>query len=277
MATGNVVLVTGASSGIGRATANRLAAAGWRVWGGSRRAAAASEDASNPSSGDWTPVALDITRDDSVAAATTAVLSRDGRLDALVHCAGISVAGAVEDVTIEEAERQFATNYFGAVRTLQAVLPVMRGQGSGRIVLVGSIGGLIGLPFLGHYSASKFALDGLVEALRHEIAPFGIQATVLHPGDIRTEISANQIEGARTGESSAYASRFRGMVATYDKAVRDARGPEVIAGAIERVLQRRRQPPAVIAGTPIERTGVGLKAALPRSFFEVVIRKSYGL
>ncbi|MDX2159265.1 MAG: SDR family oxidoreductase [Hyphomicrobiaceae bacterium] len=269
--TSRVVLVTGSSSGIGRASADHLSQNGWHVWGASRRLTAASEV------GTWTPVRLDVTSDDSVAAAMAAVLERSQRLDALVHCAGIAVAGSVEDVTLAEAEHQIATNYLGTVRMLRAVLPVMRQQGTGRIIVIGSIGGLIGLPFLGHYSASKFALDGLVEALRHELAPFAIQATILHPGDIRTDISSNQVEGAATGPSSAYHARFRATISAYDRNVREARGPEVIAAAVEHVLTSRRQPARVIAGTSIERAGVGLKSALPRRLFELILRKSYGL
>ncbi|MGE0699384.1 MAG: SDR family oxidoreductase [Hyphomicrobiaceae bacterium] len=266
-------LVTGTSSGIGLAVAERLAQEGWRVHGGSRRMPPPEGGGTRA----WTPVPLDVTSDRSVEAAVATVLDADGRIDALIHCAGISVAGSIEDVTVAEVERQLATNYLGTVRMVQAVLPAMRLAGRGRIIVVGSIGGLIGLPFIGHYSASKFALDGMVQALRIEIAPFGIEATILHPGDIRTDISANQIEGARTGPQSAYHARFKAAVAAYDKAVRAARGPEVIAEAVARVVRRRRMPTRVIVGTANERAGIGLKALLPGRAFEAIIRKTYGL
>lgn len=269
-----VALVTGSSSGIGKAVANALSRSGWRVYGGSRRAVALSEDAK---AAGWTPVALDVTSDDSVAAAVTSILESDHQIDALVHCAGISVAGSIEDVSIAEVESQLATNYLGAVRVVQAVLPAMRRAGRGNIVVVGSIGGLIGLPFIGHYSASKFALDGMMQALRIEIAPFGIDATVLHPGDIQTDISTNQIEGARTGHESVYHRRFKATIGAYDKAVREARRPEVIADAIERLLARRKLPARVVVGTPSERAGVVLKALLPSRVFETIIKKTYGL
>ena len=265
---GGVALVTGSSSGIGRATADALASAGWRVTGGSRREQTAEG---------WTPVALDVTDDASVAAAASALLAREGRIDALVHCAGISVAGAVEDVSVEEAAHQLATNYLGTVRLLKAVLPAMREQRSGRIVVVGSIGGIIALPFIAHYSASKFALDGLVGALRHELAPFGIQATILHPGDIRTDISRNQLEGKATGPASPYHARFRATVDHYDRAVDAARGPEVIADAVACVLARHRQPGRVIAGTPMELAGVALKGLLPSRWFERILAGTYRL
>ncbi len=267
-----VALVTGSSSGIGQAVADRLASVGWRVYGASRRAAAS---VTQPSA--WTPIPLDVISDVSVEAAVGSVLSAEQRIDLLVHCAGISVAGSIEDVSIPEAERQLATNYLGTIRVLQAVLPAMRQAGKGRIIVVGSIGGLIGLPFIGHYSASKFALDGMVQALRVEIAPFGIEATVLHPGDIQTDISANQIEGERTGSSSVYHRRFKATVGAYDKAVREARKPDVIAKAVLKLLARRSLPVRAVVGTPSERAGVVLKALLPSRVFETIIRKTYGL
>lgn len=268
-----VALVTGSSSGIGQAVAECLAMAGWQVFGASRRGAASA--GAKPAA--WTPIPLDVTSESSVAAAVATVLEADQRIDLLVHCAGISVAGSIEDVSIPEAERQLATNYLGTIRVIQAVLPAMRRAGKGRIIVVGSIGGLIGLPFIGHYSASKFALDGMVQALRVEIAPFGIEATVLHPGDIQTDISANQIEGERTGSSSVYHRRFKATVGAYDKAVREARKPDVIAKAVLKLLARRSLPVRAVVGTPSERAGVVLKALLPSRVFETIIRKTYGL
>jgi len=270
-----VALITGSSSGIGRAVADRLAKDGWHVYGGSRRGPAA--EAGAPSSQSWTPITLDVTSDASVETAVGSILDAESRIDLLVHCAGISVAGSIEDVSLDEAAQQLATNYLGAVRVMRAVLPAMRQAQRGRIIMIGSIGGLIGLPFIGHYSASKFALDGMVQALRIEIAPFGIEATVLHPGDIQTDISTNQVEGQSTGPGSAYLDRFKSTIGAYDKAVRGARKPTVIADAVARALRRRQLPARIIAGTPNERAGVVLKALLPPRVFERILRKTYGL
>ncbi len=266
-----VILVTGSSSGIGRATADRLTRDGTSVYGGSRRT-----PDTQPASG-WIPLPLDVTSDSSVEAAFGSIVEQQGHIDAVVHCAGISVAGAIEDVTVAEVERQLQTNYLGTIRVLRAALPLMRERRQGRLIVVGSIGGLIGLPFLGHYSASKFALDGMMQALRIEVAPFGIQATILHPGDIQTDISSNQLEGSRTGAASAYHGRFKATVETYDTAVTRARPPGVIADAVARLLDSQRMPPRVIAGTANERTGVVLKSLLPARVFELIIRKTYGL
>jgi|GraSoiStandDraft_4_1057263.scaffolds.fasta_scaffold112563_2 NAD(P)-dependent dehydrogenase (short-subunit alcohol dehydrogenase family) len=264
----DVVLVTGSSSGIGQACCDRLANSGRRVYGASRTPCVAER---------WTYVAMDVTDDASVARAVGEVLRREGRIDALVHCAGISVAGSFEDTTVEEAKRQFDTNFFGAVRTLRAILPAMRKQGAGKLVVVGSIGGLMGLPYIGYYSASKFALDGLVQALRMEIRPFGIEATVVHPGDFNTAISANQILCANATSDSAYFAACQRTIEIYDTNVRGARPADVVARKIERLLSRRRLPVRSVLGTPTEVMGVWLKSVLPSRGFEYLFRKSYKL
>ena len=263
-----VVLVTGSSSGIGRACCDRLAAGGRRVYGASRTPGAAAQ---------WTYVAMDVTDDASVARAVDEVVRREGRIDALVHCAGISIAGSFEDTTVEEANRQFDTNFFGAVRVVRAVLPVMRRQGAGKLIVVGSIGGLMGLPYIGYYSASKFALDGLVQALRMEIRPFGIEATVVHPGDFNTAISANQILCASANADSAYFAACQRTIEIYDTNVKQARSADVVARRIERLLSRRRLPVRSVLGTPSEVFGVWLKSVLPSRSFEYLFRKSYKL
>jgi NAD(P)-dependent dehydrogenase (short-subunit alcohol dehydrogenase family) len=264
----DVVLVTGSSSGIGRACCDRLANGGRRVYGASRKAG---------ESAPWTYVAMDVTDDASVERAIAEVLRCEGRIDALVHCSGVSLAGSFEDTTIEEAKRQFETNFFGAIRVMRAVLPVMRKQGRGKILVIGSIGGLIGLPYIGYYSASKFALDGLVEALRMEVAPFGIEATVVHPGDFNTAISANQVLCGRSGADSPYHAVCHRTIEIYDAAVRRARPADVVARRIERLLARRRLPVRSVLGTPSEVLGVWLKSALPSRGFEYLFRKSYKL
>ena len=264
----DVVLVTGSSSGIGRACCDRVAGGGRRVYGASRTPGDAAR---------WTYVAMDVTDDASVARAVDEVVRREGRIDALVHCAGISIAGSFEDTTVEEANRQFDTNFFGAVRVVRAVLPVMRRQGAGKLIVVGSIGGLMGLPYIGYYSASKFALDGLVQALRMEIRPFGIEATVVHPGDFNTAISANQILCANANSDSAYFAACQRTIGIYDTNVRGARPADVVARRIERLLSRRRLPVRSVLGTPSEVFGVWLKSVLPSRSFEYLFRKSYKL
>jgi NAD(P)-dependent dehydrogenase (short-subunit alcohol dehydrogenase family) len=186
-----VVLVTGASSGIGKACAERLFARGCRVYGTSRQAPRA---LAQVRTSDLAPmlrmIPLDVTSDASVDAAVGVVVACEGRIDAVVNNAGFGVAGAAELTTIEEAREQFETNFFGTVRVCRAVLPVMRQQGSGRILNVSSIAGRIGIPFQAFYSASKFAIEGFSEALRMEVAPFGVKVVLIEPGDFRTGFTA---------------------------------------------------------------------------------------
>lgn len=262
-----VVFVTGASSGIGRACCERLAAGGWTVVGGSRAATAADR---------WTSVKLDVRDDQSVRDAVAEVAARHGRIDALVHAAGISIAGAVEDIDLATAQQLFETNYFGTVRMIRAIVPAMRAAGHGRILVIGSIGGLIGLPFLAHYSASKFALVGLVEALRLEIAPFGIDAGIIHPGDIHTNIATNQrvIDG---GPASPYSRPRQLLVRAFDDSVASAPPPAVVARAVERALAARRCPPRTVVGRPPERLAVVARKLLRARTFEWLLRRTYGL
>jgi NAD(P)-dependent dehydrogenase (short-subunit alcohol dehydrogenase family) len=263
-----VALVTGSSSGVGRACCERLAArGGWRVYGGSRTAVAGEG---------WSYLAMDVTDDASVARAVEELLGREGRIDALVHCAGVSLVGSIEDTTVEEARRHLDINYFGSVRVIRAVLPAMRQQAAGRIIVIGSIGGLIGLPYQGHYSAGKFALDGLVEALRTEIRPFGIEVCVLHPGDLNTAIGVHRVTSENANDSSVYDAAFRRAVAFYAASEKKGPAPDIVARTVERMLHRRRLPVRTVVGTALELMGVWGKTALPARTFEYLMRQAYG-
>jgi NAD(P)-dependent dehydrogenase (short-subunit alcohol dehydrogenase family) len=168
-------VVTGASSGIGGAVARRLAAAGFRVFGASRKAPA------DPVSG-VEHVSIDVDDDSSVSGGVAEVLRDAGRIDLLVNNAGYLCAGAVEEISIDEAKAQFETNYFGVLRMSCAVLPGMRQHGRGHIITVSSLAGLVPVPYWGQYNASKFAVEGLMETLRYKVRPFGIRVAMVEPG-----------------------------------------------------------------------------------------------
>src|SRR3989441_2944958 len=181
-------LVTGASSGIGEATAERLAMAGYKVYGTSRRAAKASQ----PS---FELLPLDVTSDESVEATIREVLRAEGRIDLLVNNAGFSVAPAgAEESSIEQARSIFDTNFFGIVRMTRAVVPHMRFQGSGRIINIGSVLGFLPAPYMALYSATKHAVEGYSESLDHELRTRGIRVSVIEPAYTKTRFDANLLE-----------------------------------------------------------------------------------
>ncbi|MCA9131232.1 MAG: oxidoreductase [Planctomycetales bacterium] len=183
-----IALVTGASSGIGKATAERLMKAGYKVYGTSRRGAALGQQP-------FEMLALDVTNDASVAAAVGELIRREGRIDLLVNNAGFSLATAgAEESSIEQVKSIFDTNFFGIVRMTRAVLPHMRKQTSGRIINIGSIVGFLPAPFMAFYSATKHALEGYSQSLDHEVRTLGIRVVVIQPAGTSTQIDANAPE-----------------------------------------------------------------------------------
>ena len=234
-----VALVTGASSGIGDATARRLAQLGYTVYAVARRA---DRMAGLKEQGIRTEAA-DVTDDAALVALVDKVISETGRIDVLVNNAGYGSYGALEDVPIAEARRQFDVNVFALARLIQLVLPQMRAQRDGYIVNISSIGGKIWEPLGSWYHATKFAVEGLSDSLRAEVAGFGIKVIVIEPGAIRTEwaaISADNLEAASAGTPYREQARFvSGALRATDKS-RLTSGPAVVANAIARAVQSPR-------------------------------------
>lgn len=188
MANVKIALVTGASSGIGEATAHRLATAGYKVYGTSRRGVQAGKQS-------FEMLALDVTSDESVAAAVSEVIRRDGRIDLLVNNAGFGVApGGAEESSIEQARSIFETNFFGLIRMTRAVLPQMRHQGSGHIINISSVLGFLPMPYGALYAATKHAVEGYSESLDHELRTRGIRVSIIEPAYTKTPFDANFIE-----------------------------------------------------------------------------------
>ena len=263
-----VVLVTGASAGIGRATADRLQGQGWTVVGASRRATA---------SGGWSPLMMDVDDDESVSTGVAKVVAERGRIDAVVACAGWGLAGAVEQTPIDQAKRQFETNFWGAVRVVRATLPLMRRQGGGRVVLVSSIGGIVALPFQAFYSASKFALEGYGEALAYEVAPFGIEVTLVQPGNVRTDFTQNRLDVVAPDGEDVYADMVAKSVGLMERDEQNGVPPDDVAAVIARVLDSRRPRRRVSVGKPEERVGIIAKRLLPWRLFERAAKGSLGV
>jgi NAD(P)-dependent dehydrogenase (short-subunit alcohol dehydrogenase family) len=267
-AAARTAIVTGASAGIGKACADRLAATGWSVTGASRRGTG------GPG---WTGLVMDVDSDEAVADGVASVVKRDGRIDALVAAAGWGVAGAAECTTIAAAKAQFETNFWGCVRVVQAVLPQMRAQRTGRIILISSIGGAIGIPFQAYYSASKFALEGFAEAVAYEVAPFGVQVTLVQPGNIATDFTASRVIAEGAAADSAYAAAMMKAVSLMARDEANGAPAEQVAAAVERVLSARRPQRRVSVGKAGERAGLLAKRLLPFRVFEAAAKGSLGV
>lgn len=235
-----VILITGASSGIGYDTATRLAKQGHKVYGAARRI-----DKMQPLKElGVTPIKMDVTDDASMIAGVNAVMEAEGRIDVLVNNAGYGYFGAVENVSMEEARKQLEVNVFGLARLTQLVIPHMRQQGSGRIVNLASIAGKLALYFGGWYHVSKFAVEGFSDALRMELKPFGIDVVIIEPGSIRTDwgvIAADHLAESSKGTvyEQAALNEANAMNFLYTRAGKLISPPSVIAKAICKGVNRR--------------------------------------
>lgn len=251
-----VVLITGASSGIGLACAEHLTTRGCRVYGASRRG----------------PIAMDVRDGASVRAAVARILAAEGRIDAVINNAGIAIAGAVEDTSVEEAREQFDVNFFGVLRVCREVLPVMREQRAGCIINISSIAGLLAVPYQGLYSASKFALEGLTESLRLEVRDFGIRVVLVEPGDHRTAFTANR---RQTQTSLAYRKRSEFAVGRMAADEQSGPGPERLARLVDRILNTPDPRLRYTVGPAFERAAVFLKRLVPWLIIEKIMTRYY--
>jgi NAD(P)-dependent dehydrogenase (short-subunit alcohol dehydrogenase family) len=258
-----VALVTGASSGIGRATAQLLAQRGFRVFGTSR------QPEPDPTL-EYAMLPLDVRSEESVRAAVQAVLDQAGRIDVLVNNAGYGQFGAVEENTIAEAQAQFDTNVFGALRVIQAVVPIMRRQGSGRIISTSSVLGQVAPPFVGLYAGSKFALEGLSESLRAELRPFGIHVSLVEPGFVKSSF----VDKEPTHPIAAYDSQRHAATAFNRQGLANGLDPNEVAGLIVRVATRRKPGLRYRAGRSSSLL-IMLKRLLPEALFELVTRRIF--
>ncbi|MCX6050635.1 MAG: oxidoreductase [Chloroflexi bacterium] len=223
-----VAIVTGVSSGIGQEIAQLLAKRGWQVFGTVRKLNEAASIAGVQL------LSMDVTNLGTVNHAVQTVLQASRRIDALVNNAGYALTGALEETSIEEAQQQFDTNFFGIMRTTQAVLPTMRQQRAGRIVNISSVLGFLPAPYMGVYAASKHAVEGYTETLDHEVRRFGIRAVLVEPGYTRTALGAKTQTTARA--LTDYASERQRAVAATQSQMDKAAGPAAVAGAVYTAL-----------------------------------------
>jgi NAD(P)-dependent dehydrogenase (short-subunit alcohol dehydrogenase family) len=264
--TGKVVLITGASAGIGLACAQHLFELENTVIGASRRTSAA-----HP----WSSIEMDVDDDRSVTDGVESAITEFGGLDAVVTCAGWGLAGAIEQTPIDEARAQIETNFFGTVRAVVAALPSLR-ERRGHIVIMSSIGGTIGIPFQGYYSASKFALEGWAEALAWEVRPYGVTVTLIEPGNFRTDFTRSRRTVTVRGDDLYAAARTK-AIDVMEKDELAGADPTAVARQVAKVLSSKRPPRRRTVGPRVERLGPMAKRLLPGRAFDAASASSLGM
>ena len=261
------VLITGASSGLGAAMAERMAGLGWRVFGTSRKPREAEKGI------EW--IAMDVCDDDSVAAGLAVLFERSDRIDGLVCNAGWGIYGAVEETELSRARAQFETNFFGVLRVLTPLLRRMREQDSGRILLVGSLAGRAPIPFQAHYSASKAAIEALAFSLANEVEPFNIDISLIEPGDINTAFNDVMDWGDRPVDSP-YAERSAICEESIRESLPKSPGPEIVADAVAHALTARRPKLRYPVGKEARLVGIGKRLLSDRISLKT-IRDHFGI
>jgi len=271
------VLLSGASTGIGRASAERLTRAGWRVLAGARSDADLESLAQLPGT---EPIRLDVTSDDDVAAVAARV---SGRLDALVNNAGIAVGGPIEGIPVEDLRNQLEVNVVGQVAVTQAVLPRLRAAQGGRIVFISSASGRVSAPMLGPYSASKFAIEAIADSLRLELRPWGIGVVLVEPGSIDTDMwrkvqdTVDESEASLSPENRAlYAGHTAGLRRMAARIQKQTSPVEKVAEAVLKALTAERPKARYLVGADA-RIQLALQAGLPRRAFDAAVAKASGV
>jgi NAD(P)-dependent dehydrogenase (short-subunit alcohol dehydrogenase family) len=274
-----IALITGSSSGIGLATSLYLARRGYTVWATMRNLEKASELRKIIES-ERLPIELaqlDVCDDSSVKEAVAQILQKSGRIDVLVNNAGYGLRGAIEEVSLDEWKRQFETNFYGVIRVTQAVLPQMRAQRSGAIVNISSVLGRMAIPFSGPYTASKFALEGLTETLRYELAPWNIKVVLIEPGFIATNFQQNaQLAQAAQSQDSPYALFKQASGRRVQRNIYRAAPPERVAEVIYRAITHPCPKLRYAVGRDA-RLVLPLRRFLPEGLFERILKRQLGL
>lgn len=259
-----VVLVTGASSGIGFEIATYLSKRQYIVYGGSRSA---------PKNDLFHVVKMDVTDEKSVKTAVSEIIEKEGKIDVLINNAGIGSAGAVEKTPIEDIKKSFEVNLFGVIRVCQAVLPYMRKQKYGRIINMSTLGSMIGLPFRAFYSSSKGAMDLMTETLRLEVDRFGIQACTIHPGEIKTNIAEHRIVSTSISDET-YGKTIEKAFKQLNSSVNHGKDPKLFGPYIDNIIKAKKIKRNYYIGTFNELLGIKLKKFLPYYLYEKIL-KSY--
>lgn len=264
-----IILITGASSGFGKISAQMLSEQGHIVYGTSRKP-----------SGDIGKVRMlvvDVTNPSSIQKAVELTLSEQGRIDVLINNAGMGIGGALELATEEEVSRQMNTNFFGVVNMCREVLPAMRRARSGKIINISSIGGVMGIPYQGFYSASKFAVEGYSETLALEVHPFGIKVCLVQPGDFNTGFTDNRNVSELTLEDADYGKSFAKSLQIIEKEERNGCHPKKLATAICRIVAHKNPGFRTKVGPLVQVLFAKSKRWLPDSVMLAALRWFYAI
>lgn len=264
-----VVFITGVSSGFGKKIAELLAIKGHIVYGTVRKETEIMHNVNI--------LKMDLTDHLSIKQAVSTVLQNEGRIDILINNAGAHTGGAIETTPIENIRLQMDTNVMGMVYMLRQVLPAMRKQMEGTIINFSSIGGLMGLPFQGFYSASKFAIEGISEALRMEVKPFNIKVVVINPGDFHTNNTANRRNFLNKAVNDPYADQFSKTLAIIEKDENTGWPPEVLAKKLVQIVEAKNPRKRYVIATAEQKFAVFLKNILPAGWFMKMLAPHYGI
>lgn len=269
-----VAFISGASSGIGRAAGNALIEHGHTVYGATRRRITGCE-LLHSSPLDFYLLTMDVNDEASVENAIALVMAKEGRIDLFVSCAGYGLSGAVEETTVQESKDQFNTNFFGTLAVLNRIVPIMRSQEEGRIVVIGSVAAYIPLPFQSMYCASKYALEAMTESLRMEVAPFNIKVSIVEPGDINTEFTTNRrFTKQSQNQGSAYRNRCDKAVGEMVKSERAAPGPDEVVKVVLKHISRKNPPVRTSVGLTYKFVYL-LKRVLPGRLLHFILTRLY--
>lgn len=263
---GKIILITGASSGFGKATAELLCGKGHTVYGTSRKPCRHER---------IKMLAMDVRDRASVKSGVEQIMAEQGRIDVLINNAGMGIGGSLELATPEEIAVQMDTNFGGCVNLCQAVLPHMRKQRCGQIINLSSIGGVMGLPYQGYYSASKFAIEGFSEALSAEVKGFGIRVSMVEPGDFATNFTASRRNSQATMDNPDYGPIFRRSLELIEKEENGGLKPEVLANKIVKIVESKRPKLRYVVANLEQRLSVLLKHLLSGNQFVEVLRSYY--
>jgi len=264
-----IIFITGVSSGIGKISAEYLSNMGYKVYGTSRQ--------KDIKEGSYKILNMDVTNDVSIQKAFNYILEKEDRIDVVINNAGTAIAGSVENSSIDEINFQFETNFLGIVRVCQSVIPVMREQERGLIINISSLSGLVGLPFQAYYSASKFAVEGLSEAMRFELKRFNIRVILVEPGDSRTHLTSNRVIIEKAKKTNPYQDQFIKTLNVIERNEINGVDPEKVARIIGRIIRSKSPKFRNTVCTPIQKTVPFLKKILPYRLFEKIIELHYQL